>query len=99
MTKIRVAILCGGASSEHEVSLQSAKNVYEAIDKGRYDPLIIAVTKDGLWFKVGPEFFPPSDTPSEGNFRRDDPDVINHRKTRFQGSVGRREDPTPTRAL
>ena len=37
MKKIRVGILCGGKSGEHEVSLQSAKNIFEAIDKDRYE--------------------------------------------------------------
>ena len=35
--KIRVGILCGGKSGEHEVSLQSAKNIVEAIDRETYD--------------------------------------------------------------
>ena len=35
--KVRVAILFGGKSAEHEVSLQSAKNVVEAINKEKYE--------------------------------------------------------------
>lgn len=47
--KIRVGILCGGKSAEHEVSLQSAKNVLEALDKNKYEPVLIGIGKDGEW--------------------------------------------------
>lgn len=47
--KIRVAILFGGKSAEHEVSLQSAKNVYEAIDKDKYDIVLVGIDKRGRW--------------------------------------------------
>ena len=48
--KIRVAILFGGKSAEHEVSLLSAKNVIDAIDKNKYDVVLIGVDKQGRWF-------------------------------------------------
>jgi D-alanine-D-alanine ligase len=47
--KIRVGILFGGKSAEHEVSLQSAKNVYEAIDRKKYDPVLVGIDKNGRW--------------------------------------------------
>ena len=47
--KLRIAILFGGKSAEHEVSLQSAKNVIDALDKAKYDPILIGIDKDGLW--------------------------------------------------
>ena len=47
--KIRVGILCGGKSAEHEVSLQSAKSIAEAIDRETYDVVMIAVDKKGQW--------------------------------------------------
>ncbi len=47
--KIRVGILFGGKSAEHEVSLQSAKNVAEAIDKTRYEIALIGIDKSGRW--------------------------------------------------
>jgi D-alanine-D-alanine ligase len=49
MKKITVGILFGGKSAEHEVSLQSAKNVYEAIDRNRYEPVLIGIDKSGRW--------------------------------------------------
>ncbi len=47
--KIRVGILFGGRSAEHEVSLQSAKNVAEAIDRDKYDVALIGIDKSGRW--------------------------------------------------
>jgi D-alanine-D-alanine ligase len=47
--KQTVGILFGGKSAEHEVSLQSAKNVYEAIDRSRYEPVLIGIDKTGRW--------------------------------------------------
>ncbi|MCD6109715.1 D-alanine--D-alanine ligase [bacterium] len=48
--KIRVAIVFGGRSGEHEVSIVSAKNIIESIDKKKYDIIPIGITKDGRWF-------------------------------------------------
>jgi D-alanine-D-alanine ligase len=48
--KIRVGILFGGKSAEHEVSLQSAKNVVEAIDKTKYEVVLIGIDKSGGWY-------------------------------------------------
>lgn len=47
--KIRVAILFGGRSTEHKVSINSAKNVFEAIDKKKFTPLLIGIDKNGTW--------------------------------------------------
>ncbi len=47
--KIRVGLLFGGRSAEHEVSLQSAKNVMAAIDKEKYEVTLIGVDKKGRW--------------------------------------------------
>jgi D-alanine-D-alanine ligase len=49
VSKLRVAVLYGGRSAEHEVSVVSARCVLEAIDRDRYDVVPIAVTKDGRW--------------------------------------------------
>lgn len=50
MKKINVGILFGGKSTEHEVSLQSAKNVIDAIDKDKYDITLLGIDKTGQWF-------------------------------------------------
>ena len=49
MTKLRVGVLFGGRSGEHEVSLLSAASVLNAIDKNKYDVVPIAITKEGRW--------------------------------------------------
>ena len=47
--KLKVGILFGGKSAEHEVSLQSAKNVYDAIDRDKYEAVLIGIDKSGRW--------------------------------------------------
>ena len=49
MTK-RVAIICGGRSSEHEISCISAGGVLSAIDRSQYQPVLIGISKNGQWF-------------------------------------------------
>jgi D-alanine-D-alanine ligase len=49
MTKLRVGILFGGRSGEHEVSLLSATSVLNAIDKNKYEVIPIGITKEGRW--------------------------------------------------
>jgi D-alanine-D-alanine ligase len=50
MSKIRVGIIFGGKSAEHEISLQSAKNVIDALDKNKYEPVLIGIDKTGKWY-------------------------------------------------
>lgn len=47
--KIRVGVLFGGKSAEHEVSLESAKNVVEAIDNSKYEVVLIGIDRGGTW--------------------------------------------------
>jgi D-alanine-D-alanine ligase len=49
MNKLRVGILFGGRSGEHEVSLLSATSVFKAIDKNKYEVVPIGITKQGHW--------------------------------------------------
>jgi len=49
MKKLRVGILFGGRSGEHEVSLLSAASVFDAIDKNKFDVVPIGITKEGRW--------------------------------------------------
>src|SRR5579862_2090885 len=49
MNKLRVGILFGGRSGEHEVSLLSAASVLKAINKNKYDVVPIGITKEGRW--------------------------------------------------
>lgn len=50
MSKKKVALLFGGVSSEHEVSCMSVASVYENIDREKYDPQLLGITKGGKWF-------------------------------------------------
>lgn len=56
-TKLNVGILFGGKSAEHEISLQSAKNVYHALDQTKYHPILIAIDKQGKWLKIDETLF------------------------------------------
>ncbi len=53
MKKLRVGILFGGRSGEHEVSLLSAASLMQAIDKDKYEVVPIGITKEGRWLTAG----------------------------------------------
>jgi D-alanine-D-alanine ligase len=48
--KKKVAILYGGRSVEHAVSVNSARNIYEYIDKNKFEPIPLGISKSGQWF-------------------------------------------------
>lgn len=50
MAKVKVGIIFGGKSAEHEVSLQSAKNIVDALDKEKFVPVLIGIDKEGQWY-------------------------------------------------
>ncbi len=52
MSKETIAIVFGGRSSEHEISCLSAGGVLSAIDRNKYDVVLIGITKDGKWVLV-----------------------------------------------
>ena len=49
MAKQRVAVIFGGRSGEHEVSVVSARSVFKALDRERWEPVPIAITRRGAW--------------------------------------------------
>jgi D-alanine-D-alanine ligase len=49
MPKLRVAVVMGGRSSEHEISLASARSVLEALDPARYEAVTVEIGRDGRW--------------------------------------------------
>ncbi|MFC6646073.1 D-alanine--D-alanine ligase family protein [Granulicella cerasi] len=51
--KLRVGILFGGRSGEHEVSLRSARSILSAIDRKKYDVVELGITKEGRWLQGG----------------------------------------------
>jgi D-alanine-D-alanine ligase len=72
--KLRVGILFGGRSGEHEVSLLSAASVLKAIDRTRYEVVPIGITKQGRWVVSGDaERLLSGDFPDTGTLRAGDP--------------------------
>jgi len=51
MKKTRVIILFGGRSAEHEISLLSARNVLSALDRTRFEPVLVGIDKAGRWHR------------------------------------------------
>jgi D-alanine-D-alanine ligase len=51
--KLRVGVIFGGRSGEHEVSLRSAHSIIEAMDKNKYEVVPIGITKQGNWLTAG----------------------------------------------
>ena len=49
MSRSRLAVLFGGMSSEHEVSLRSARSVIDAVDPERFEVVPVGITREGLW--------------------------------------------------
>jgi D-alanine-D-alanine ligase len=49
MSRLRVAVLTGGRSSEHEVALASARSVIDSLDPGRYETVAVEIGRDGRW--------------------------------------------------
>lgn len=49
MARARLAVLFGGASSEHEISLRSARSVIDAVDRERFEPVLVGISRDGVW--------------------------------------------------
>jgi D-alanine-D-alanine ligase len=58
MAKVRVGIVYGGRSVEHEVSIHSAASILQALDPSRYDVSLIAISHDGRWHIGGPQMLP-----------------------------------------
>jgi D-alanine-D-alanine ligase len=50
--RLRVAVLAGGPSAEHEVSLQSARAVLDALPENRYDPVLVVIDRQGTWSRA-----------------------------------------------
>lgn len=63
--RLRIAVLYGGRSSEHDVSVMSATNVMRALDPARYDLVPVYITREGLWL-LGTFTEGAPDQPAEG---------------------------------
>ena len=47
--RLRLGIIFGGASVEHVISLRSARNIYDAVDRERFEPRLFGITREGRW--------------------------------------------------
>ncbi len=64
--KLNVAVLCGGQSAEHEISIISARNIVAALDENKYQTYVIYITKTGKWFLLdSPTAFAAATAPSD----------------------------------
>jgi D-alanine-D-alanine ligase len=52
MNKVKIAILYGGRSVEHGVSINSARNIFEYIDKELFEPILIGISPKGVWYQT-----------------------------------------------
>jgi D-alanine-D-alanine ligase len=64
MNKIRVGVIFGGRSGEHEISLRSAESVLRSLDPAKYEVVPIGITHDGKWLSSAGSraLLPPKDT-------------------------------------
>jgi len=65
MAKLRVGLLFGGRSTEHEVSVASATSIFGALDPARYDVRLITVDPDGRWHLGSPQLPPGAEGEGE----------------------------------
>ncbi len=61
----RLLVLCGGRSSEHEISLISAKGILDALDRSTLSPVVVGISKKGVWHLEEEKSF------YQGEFRAD----------------------------
>lgn len=53
--KKKILLIFGGRSSEHEVSVNSAKNIFKAIDKSKFEMVLVGISKQGTWYRLSEE--------------------------------------------
>lgn len=46
----RLLVLCGGKSAEHEISIKTAKNILNALDRNQFSPILVGVSRSGTWY-------------------------------------------------
>lgn len=50
MEKKKLAVICGGESVEHQISLRSARSILKGIDRDKYEVYLIGITTNGDWY-------------------------------------------------
>ncbi|RKR07331.1 D-alanine--D-alanine ligase [Kushneria sinocarnis] len=76
MGRIRVGVIFGGKSAEHEVSLQSARNIVDALDRERFEVTLIGIDRQGQWhINEASDFLLNADDPARIALHRSQRDV------------------------
>ena len=85
--KLRVGILFGGRSGEHEVSLLSAASILKAIDRKKFDVVPIGITKEGRWLGASDAhgLLEGDSSPAARNLRAGDPEATPGAKLLHEG--------------
>src|SRR3954467_7373046 len=85
--KLRVGILFGGRSGEHEVSLLSAASILKAIDRRKFDVVPIGITKEGRWLAEGEahNLLEADSSPAPRRLRAGDPEATPGAKLLHEG--------------
>ncbi len=85
--KLRVGVLFGGRSGEHEVSLLSAASILKAIDRKKFDVAPIGITKEGRWLAAADAhgLLEGNDTAPTQHFRAGDPEATPGAKLLHEG--------------
>ena len=82
MSKLKVAVLFGGQSSEHEVSCRSALTIIHNMDKERYEQLLVGITKEGRWLLT-----PNAEAIEDGSWRNGSTELILSPDTTHKGFI------------
>ena len=90
MARTRLAILYGGRSAEHQVSVVSARSVMEALDPDRFEVVPVAITREGAWML--PERSPLELTAADGTLPEVEAVELAVRPDRSQSGRGRIAD-------
>jgi D-alanine-D-alanine ligase len=78
-TKIRIGVLYGGRSGEHDVSLCSAVSVVDALDRGKYEVTAIGIARDGRWYvQDNPQIIPDKDFGRKLALKKSGTWLVNH---------------------
>ena len=80
-SKITIGLICGGTSGEHGVSIVSAYNIQSALNREKYDVLMIGIDKDGAWYSGEVHnFFEKVDDVDKVSFQKDFPSFLPQKK-------------------
>jgi D-alanine-D-alanine ligase len=78
-TKIKIGVLYGGRSGEHDVSLCSAASVFSALDRKKYRVVAVGIDRDGRWYvQEKPQIVPDKDFGRKLALKKNGPWLVNH---------------------